>query len=116
MQRHSTFPFALFLRKGKNMWDLNTLASLNQADRHCPDHYAHRHHPRIVALHHAINDLPIGPGYRARLRLSIYRYADQFVSRPEPPPKEGWSDLEALQQVTLSDALEASLRKKFTGA
>ena len=57
--------------------------------------------------------LPVNPGYRARLRLSLYRYADQFVSRPEPAFEAGWSDLEALQQVTLSDVLEESLRQSF---
>ena len=93
------------------MWDLATLARLNRADRHCPDQYALRHHPRIVALHRQLNALPVNPGYRARLRLSIYRYAEQFVSRPEPALGEGWSDLEALQQVTLGDLLEASLRQ-----
>jgi hypothetical protein len=95
------------------MWDLTTLAWLNRADRHCPDHYALRHHPRIVALHQQLNSLPVGTGYRARLRLSLYRYADQFVSRPEPAFEAGWSDLEALQQVTLSDVLEEALRQSF---
>ena len=71
------------------MWDLATLTRLNCADRLCPDQYALRHHPRIVALHGQLNALPINPGYRARLRLSIYRYADQFVSRPEPALGEG---------------------------
>lgn len=93
------------------MWDITTLTRLNQADRHCPDHYALRHHPRIVALHRQLNTLPVNPGYRARLRLSLYRYADQLVSRPEPAFEAGWSDLEALQQVTLSDVLEESLRQ-----
>lgn len=93
------------------MWDLNTLNRLNRANRHCPDHYALRHHPRIVALHRQLNALPVNPGYRARLRLSLYRYANQFVSRPEPSFQDGWSDLEALQQVTLSDVLEESLRQ-----
>jgi hypothetical protein len=95
------------------MWDTVTLTRLNRADQHCPDHYALRHHPRIVALHRQLNTLPVGPGYRARLRLSLYRYADQFVSRPEPAFEAGWSDLEALQQVTLSDVLEESLRQSF---
>ncbi len=95
------------------MLDITTLTRLNRADRHCPDHYPLRHHPRIVALHRQLNTLPVGPGYRARLRLSLYRYAGQFVSRPEPAFQEGWSDLEALKQVTLSDVLEESLRQSF---
>lgn len=98
------------------MWDLTTLIRLNRADRHCPDQHALRHQPRIVALHRQLNALPIKPGYRARLRLSIYRYADQFVSRPQPAFCEGWSDLEALQQVTMSDVLEESLRRSFERA
>jgi hypothetical protein len=90
------------------MWDLTTIVRQNRSNRYCPDQYSLRHHPRIAALHRQVNALPVGPGYRARLRLSLYRYADQFVDRPVHAPADGWSDLEALQQVTLSDVLEES--------
>jgi hypothetical protein len=98
------------------MWDLDTLRQLNRAERYGPDHYAWRYHPRVVALQRAINQLPVPPGYRARLRLSLYRYAEQLVSRPEPLPQAGWTDLEALQQITLGEALEASLARQAQAA
>lgn len=69
-----------------------------------------RHHPRIQALRVIVNRLPVDGTYRAALHRSLGRYADQFVSRPHYRPEEGWGDLEALQQVTLGDMMEESLR------
>lgn len=66
-----------------------------------------RHHPRIISLRRAVATLPVDAQYRRWLFRSINRYADQFVARPEPTPREGWDDLEALQQVTLSDMMES---------
>lgn len=65
--------------------------------------------PRIAALRESIRWLPIDAKYRQRLNLSLYKYADQIISRPILPPCEGWDDLEALQQVTLGERMEEFL-------
>lgn len=66
-------------------------------------------HPKLHALAYAVQRLPIGDLYRAALLRSIDRYADQIIERPQYKPEEGWDDLEALQQVTLGDMMEASM-------
>ena len=68
-----------------------------------------RLHPRIVALTHIVNRLPVDKEYRRWLRHSLWRYADQIIARTEPPSNEGWDDLEDLQQVSLGDWNEANL-------
>ncbi len=67
-------------------------------------------HPRLYALTYTVQRLPIGGFYRAALFRSIDRYADQIIERQ---PDEGWDDLEALQQVTLGDMMEASMQAQF---
>jgi len=49
--------------------------------------------------------------HKSRLYAALYKYADQFVERPHYKPEEGWDDLEALQQVTLGDWMEESIRR-----
>jgi hypothetical protein len=68
-------------------------------------------HPRIVRLRQQVAALPVDQGYRSRLFHSIDLYAAQIVSRPVYAPEEGWDDLEALQQVTLSDAVEREMQR-----
>ena len=65
-----------------------------------------RHHPRLVALRQYVVMLPIDEDYRRWLYRSPNRYTDQIVARPDYAQDEGWDDLEALQQVTLSDMME----------
>ena len=92
------------------MHSLETLTSMNAAtqDRHTP-HPLHLH-PRIVELRKFVDALPVDGEYKLRLRRSIWRYADQFISRPIYAPEEGWSNEEALQQVTLGDWNEEMLQ------
>ena len=72
-----------------------------------------REHPRIVQLRQQVAALPVDQEYRGRLLHSIDLYAHHIVARPVYAPEEGWDDLEALQQVTLSDWMETLLREQF---
>ena len=63
------------------------------------------HHPRIAAVREAVHGMGVGHEYKARLYHSLYAYADQVVTRPIYAPEEGWSDWEAIQQVTLEDMM-----------
>jgi hypothetical protein len=69
-----------------------------------------RHHPRIAQLRTDVARLPVDENYRCWLYRNLNLYADQFVERPFYKLEEGWDDLEALQQVTLGDMMEHSLR------
>jgi hypothetical protein len=85
------------------MWSLETILKLNDPDcREFKDDPL-RNHPRILSLHLFVNRLPVSCEYKMRLKRSIYLYADQIVARPVYASEEGWSDEEALQQVTLGD-------------
>ena len=70
-----------------------------------------RMHPRIYALRQSIGGMAVQGVYKSRLYAALYKYADQFVERPHYKPEEGWDDLEALQQVTLGDWMEESIRR-----
>lgn len=70
-------------------------------------------HPKLHELTYAVQRLPIGGFYRAALLCSIDRYGEKFIERPDYKPEDGWSNFEALQQVTLKDMMEASLRANF---
>ncbi len=70
-----------------------------------------RMHPRIYALRRSIRGMAVQSEYVSRLYAALYKYADQFVTRPHYKPDEGWDDLEALQQVTLGDWMEESIRR-----
>lgn len=70
-------------------------------------------HSRLHALVWTVQRLPVGGIYRANLLRSIDRYGDQIISRPCYKPEDGWDDLEALQQVTLADMMEATLQHLF---
>lgn len=67
-------------------------------------------HPRIVLLRDQVNALPVDDLYKNQLLSSIETYRDQLLERPEMPVDGSWDDLEALQQVTLSDAMERCLK------
>ena len=67
-------------------------------------------HPRLTALRKQVYSLRIDPHYRVLLLQSIKKYADQLIARPPHAPDDGWDDLEALQQVTLGDAMARSLQ------
>lgn len=95
------------------MYDLQVLKRLN--DEACGSGgtippYALRLHPKIVALRREIDSLSVSDGYHRWLRYALWRYADQLIDREEPPPEEGWSNFEALQQAALGDRAEAWLR------
>lgn len=89
------------------MHSLQTLSRLNEFA--C---LPKRNHPKVHALAYAVQRLPVDGFYRAALLRSIDRYADQIIERPTLPPEEAWDDLEALQQVTLGDMIEAALRAR----
>jgi hypothetical protein len=91
------------------MHSIEQIIKINGAD-HPPPHPLYWH-PRIAALRHSVNHLPVQDEYRKRLRAALYRYADQFVERPYYKPEEGWDNLESLQQVTLGDWTEEGLRQ-----
>lgn len=67
-------------------------------------------HPRLTALRYQVYSLRVDAQYRAQLLQSLKRYADQFITRPQYEPDEGWDDLEALQRVTLGEMMERSLQ------
>ena len=66
-------------------------------------------HPRLALLRSQVLNLPVDEQYRAALLQSIETYRGQILARPHYAPHEGWDDLEALQQVTLGDAIERTL-------
>jgi hypothetical protein len=68
-------------------------------------------HPRIVALRRQGARLPVAHDYRCWLVRSLNLYADQIVARDLDAGLAGWDDLEALQQVSLGDRMEACLRQ-----
>lgn len=63
-------------------------------------------HPRIVLLRHQVSTLPVADEYKSALLHSVDIYADQILAKSEVPIDGGWDDLEAIQQVTLSDRVE----------
>jgi hypothetical protein len=65
--------------------------------------------PRLERLYQQVASMPIDEDYRTALLHSIHIYGDQIVARAEHDVA-GWDDLEALQQVTLGDILEARLK------
>lgn len=71
--------------------------------------------PRIALLRSRVLSLPVDERYRAALLGSIDTCREQILARPVDAPAGGWDDLEALQQVTLGDAMERALRKKAGG-
>ncbi len=70
-----------------------------------------RFHPRIQALRDQINGMKFDCQYRAGLFVSLDRYAHQIVERSICSSGDCWDDLEALQQVSLGDAFEASIQR-----
>ena len=95
------------------MWCLETLEKINAPGFERAEPHPLRYHPRIVALRRFVNSLPVPYDYMMRLRRSIHRYADQIIARPVYGAWHGWSDADAIQQVTLSDWNEEYLRKSF---
>ena len=93
------------------MWCLETLEKLNASDYRMPEPHPLRFHPRILKVRRFVNSMPVPYEYKMRLKRSIHLYADQIVERPVYAPGEGWSDEEAIQQVTLGDWNEESLQR-----
>lgn len=91
------------------MHGLELITRLNSETR--PQPHPLRLHPRIYALRRSIRGMAVSSEYVSRLYAALYRYADQIVARPYPSSNEDWDDLEALQQVTLSDWMEESIRR-----
>ncbi|MEN9902975.1 MAG: hypothetical protein RL651_1639 [Pseudomonadota bacterium] len=85
------------------MWSLETLHRLNAPGFSRPELHTLRYRPRILSLRRFVSSLPVAYEYRMRLKRSIYLYAEQIIDRPVYAQGEGWSDEEALQQVTLGD-------------
>lgn len=55
--------------------------------------------------------MAVSSEYVSRLYAALYKYANQIVARPHYAHDEGWDDLEALQQVTLGNWMEESIRR-----
>ena len=68
---------------------------------------------RILRLLDDLDALNIDHQYREVLEETVFLYPIALLSRPEIPGNMGWSDLEALQQLTLANAMERRLRRKF---
>ena len=68
-------------------------------------------HPRLALLRDQVLSLPVDAQYRSALLESIDTYRDQILARPLYVSCGEWTDLEALQQVTLGDAMERTLRR-----
>lgn len=90
------------------MHSIERITKINSEQQ--PDQQPLYWHPRIAALRLSINRLSVQDEYRRRLRAALCRYADLVIDRPHYRPEEGWDDLEALQQVTLGDWMEDSIR------
>ena len=95
------------------MWCLVTLEKINAPGFERPKPDPLRYHPRIVAVRRFVNALPVPYDYKMRLKRSIHRYADQIIARPVYDKLHGWSDAEAIQQVTLGDWNDENLRNSF---
>ncbi len=93
------------------MWCLESLKKINEPGFDIPEPHPLRYHPRILSVRRFVNGMSVPYEYKMRLKRSIYIYADQIISRPVYQTGEGWSDEEAIQQVTLSDWNEESLRR-----
>jgi hypothetical protein len=91
------------------MHGLETLIRINEAA--CRPRISHT---RLAELVGEVQRLPVRNGYRTALLRSIDKYAEQIINRPIFPPEDGWDDLEALQQVTLGDMMEAQLSGRFS--
>jgi hypothetical protein len=70
---------------------------------------------RIAILKDHVLNLPILADYAFQLLSSIDKYRDQLLARAVYEEAGLWDDLEALQQVTLSDIVEARLTELFSG-
>lgn len=95
------------------MWCLETLEKLNASGYVLQKQNPLRYHPRIVALRRFVNSLNVPYEYQMRLKRSIHRYGDQIIARPVYGAFNGWSDADAIQQVTLGDWNEENLRNSF---
>lgn len=91
------------------MHGLEIITRLNSTMLHAS--HPLRLHPRIVALRRNIHGMAVQSEYVARLYAALYKYADQLIDRPHYRQEEGLDDLEALQQVTLGDWMEESIRR-----
>ena len=92
------------------MYSLEIITRLNAAEQPAQPPYELCFHPRLLILRHQVNTLPVDQEYRRWLRYSLWKYAEKIIAREEPPPDQGWDDLEALQQVALGDWNEAMLQ------
>lgn len=91
------------------MHSLEIISRINS--KNPPQPHPLRLHPRIYALRRSIQGMAVSSEYVSRLYAALYKYADQIVDRPQYAHDEGWDDLEALQQVTLGDWMEESIRR-----
>jgi len=91
------------------MHGLEIITRLNSTIQRAP--HPLRMHPRIAALRRSIRGMAVQSEYASRLYATLDKYADQLIDRPHYKAEEGLDDLEALQQVTLGDWMEESIRR-----
>lgn len=68
-------------------------------------------HPRIVRLRKVVKKLPVSAEYREALLRTMDLYFEDILRSPEPPSEGAGYDLEALNQLTLSEAVERGLEE-----
>ena len=71
---------------------------------------------RINDLSKILDQLPIDPTYRECLQETLFLQADVLMARPKFASNGSWDDLEALQQMTLANAMERKLREILSRA
>lgn len=69
--------------------------------------------PRLSQLRDDLNALNIDHYYRDRLEEMLLLYPNAILDRPETTGCNAWTDLEALQQLTLAYAMEGRIRQKL---
>ena len=69
--------------------------------------------PRLSQLMDDLNALNIDHYYRDRLKEMLHLSPNAILDRPETTDCNAWTDLEALQQLTLANAMESRMRRKF---
>lgn len=64
-----------------------------------------------MLLRNDVLSLPVNEEFKNLFLNSIELYRDHIIDRSEYAPDEGWYDLEAIQQATLSDMGERWFRE-----
>lgn len=72
--------------------------------------------PRLSQLIDELNALNLDHFYRDRLEEMLLLYPNAILDRPGTTGCNAWTDLEALQQLTLAYAMEGRIRQKLAEA